>query len=191
MVGNAFDPYCSDEFIFTCGNYFPRESIGRAPVRYGLNFASPIKEETLNVLLQRGVEHGFIGFFERMEAFYKKLDTNSTEEDTTSQSAAITMENIWIFVYIFGAANSFGTLIFLWELSIFHHEKIRHAIIRTFNATRRVIAPHWRKLMMNVEAMFVSIPNASRGLSIWLTAKLHSFQNALNGLWIRFHEFIH
>lgn len=137
-------------------------------------------DDLLNTLIQRSVEHGFIEFFDRMESFFRKLSLTSSEKDERSQSAAITMENFWIFVYIFAAFNSFGAFIFLCEIIVFHWR----TIIRAFNARCRATAFYWRKLIAYVRIMFLSIWNALNATSVWLRVKLRPIYNVWHGLWI-------
>lgn len=115
-------------------------------VRFVLWKYSPMVNE-LNELIQRSVEHGFIRFYERMESFFKQLADRSSHEDLQMQSLAITMDNIWIYLYIFAAANCFSCAVFLCEILIFHRERGQRAIGEEITACREVIVFCWRKLL--------------------------------------------
>lgn len=96
-------------------------------------------EHTLNKLIQRGVEHGLIQFFDRMESSSKRRIIRPDQDDRRFQSAAITMDNIWIYIYIFAAGNCVGGFVFLGELAVFHRSKVWLVIGRTFWIRRRII----------------------------------------------------
>lgn len=141
------------------------DSIGRVPIRYALMYADhPSIHEKMDQLIQRGVEHGFLRFYKQLESFGGKLTHGSPQEDQNFQSAAIKMDNVWIYIYIFTASNCFAVFIFLCEIVTFHREKIWRPVTRAFKAFRRVVAVYWQICLANVRKMFVSIRNALKRL---------------------------
>lgn len=101
--------------------------IGRLPIRYAMPKYSPMEQEP-NILIQRCVEHGFLRFYNSLELFYKQLTRKVADRDLQYQSTAITMDNIWIYVYIFTAANCFNFFVFLCDILVFHRKKIFRVI---------------------------------------------------------------
>lgn len=165
----------------TIKNCFSSERAARAPLRYGLLGGVPTLEDGLNVLIQRAVEHGFVGFFDQTELFVKRLTLHSPQYnfDKRFQSAAITMENIWIYVYIFAAANSLAAFAFLCELTVFHHEKISCRF-----------AFYCHKLLASVSVTFAAIRNASEGFLTRSQAIFYSFWEAVSGVWTGMHSIL-
>lgn len=124
--------------------------LGQIPISYIMEKYSPITK-ALNKLIQRSVEHGFVQFYERLETFYKQLKSE-TDEQFVSQ--AITMDNIWIYVYIFVGANGFSCVVFLCENLYFHRKKLLNAINVmlsgigvVFLECRKPIGSGWRILL--------------------------------------------
>lgn len=119
--------------------------IGQLPIVYELARYALVAEK-LDVLLQRMVEHGFMRFYERLETFFHPLTQGPTDENHQFQFEAITMQNIWIYVYIFAAANCFSCLVFLGEIVVFHRRKIYKRIRGIFVDIRNALAFYWRNL---------------------------------------------
>lgn len=132
------------------------ECKGRLPVRYGLFPYSSISSE-LNEIIQRCVEHGFLQFYDRLESFFIRLKHKPSDEDQQLQSQNITMENIWIYAYIFLWANCFNTVVFLCEIVFFHRVKIWRVLCDLFYTCYNAIVSCWRKVLTYSRALLRSI----------------------------------
>lgn len=135
---------------------YSRKWIGRLPLRYDLSVYSPIVDE-LNELIQRGVEHGFLQFFDRLETSFNRMTNYSMQEDQNLQSQMISMENIWIYVYFFLLANCFNFVVFLCEHLVFHRKKIYRTLSAAFRIFRNAIAFCWMQFLTNLRALIRSI----------------------------------
>lgn len=135
--------------------------LGRLPVRYVLTRYSPIENE-LNTLIQRSVEHGFWQFYNRLESFYKQLTDTSSYENQQFQTEAITMENIWIYFYIFVYANCFNCGVLICEIIVFHRFRILRTMSEAFRVYRRVVTLCWREFGMNFNALITLVVNKMR-----------------------------
>lgn len=110
--------------------------------------------DDINVLIQRYVEHGFKKFYDDLEVFYRKLDgVKDHDKNQQFQSRAITMDNIWIYVYIFVGANCMNFLIFFAEILYFHREKIIRVIQRRYVKYRAYIRRQWRNIRNKIATM--------------------------------------
>lgn len=82
--------------------------------------------DPLNVLIQRSVEHGLYQFYKNMETFLieMKMKIQQRHADGEQQDVeSITMDQIWLYVWIFLLANAFSTFVFIGE-NMFYHRKI-------------------------------------------------------------------
>lgn len=100
---------------------------------------SPILHK-IDDLFRKSLEHGFIRFYDRFASFSTELRDKSSLsfKDQQLQSQAITVENIWVYVYIFLGANCINTVIFLCEIFIFYRKRILSAFFQGVEKTRRV-----------------------------------------------------
>lgn len=103
-------------------------------------------QEAFNTLLQRIVEHGFMTFYRRMGAFYQQLATVSLSKNEREQiqSTAITMDNIWIYVRIFGVANGLAFVVFVCEFVTFYRKSIQNALKLMWKSFFDEICAIWR-----------------------------------------------
>lgn len=151
----------------------------------------PQMHEELNKLIQRGVEHGFVQFYDRMETFIRQLTLKSSSDDQQLQSGAITMDNIWIYVSMYAAANCFGGFVFLCEIVTFHRKKIWRTVTRAFTECRRIIAVYWQKLLTKARAMVAAFLNALKRSGNHARTTINSIRDTLNGLWTNLYALIH
>lgn len=126
--------------------------------------------EDMQRIVTRAVEHGFVDFFNRMDLYCKKATSYLSQEDQQFQSAAIKMDNIWVYIYMYAVLNGLSAFIFLCEIVAFYRNKIWRDISRRFNACRRWIAVYWRKSSANVHAIYASIRNAVNRFVVRLRA---------------------
>lgn len=95
---------------------------GRFFKRYALVPKAP-EANDINDLIQRSVESGIYGIYKRMDSFLMRLKKLSYEyaKQQDDQTEFITMDHIWIYVYVFLIANGLCVLrrCILWRNCLF------------------------------------------------------------------------
>lgn len=142
--------------------------LDRLATQFVLSNYAPMASE-LNELVQRSVEHGFTRFYDRLEAFYAQLFDKSSRGNEPMESQAITMDNVWIYVYFSVGAYCFSTFLFLGELMVFHRQKVLRVFGEMFLACRRLIVSIWRRLVKSLNVFRGIIDFCDKGLKSMLS----------------------
>lgn len=131
------------------------------------------------------MEHGFIQFYERMESFYRQMTDRQSNDDRQLHSDSITMDNIWIYIIIFVAANCFNSVVFLGEIVIFHRETIRRAVRRAFRVFCNGVAARWRKFVINLRVYIQIVSYFARNAIVRVCRGFGVFSNGVAARWKR------
>lgn len=113
-------------------------------MKYSLR-PNPPEADDINVLIQRCVESGIYQFYKRFESFLAQLRKPLAEEQPDDMGI-ITMDNIWIYVYVYFVVNTFCGLVFIGELLYFQKKAIWKFIVRQSQKMKPKIAAAYRWL---------------------------------------------
>lgn len=120
IYGNSFVHQSCGMVSLLCVFLFQFE--GQTPVGYNLNrnLGYAAEWNKLNTIIQRSVEHGFWQFYNRIELLFNDLSyPSSSNRKQRFKGQAITMDNIWIYLYMFVGGHCLAALVFLGENLVF------------------------------------------------------------------------
>lgn len=126
------------------------------------------------------MEHGFVQFYERMESFFRQITDNRFDDDRQMHSDSITMDNIWIYIQIFLAANCFNSVVFLGEILIFHRKIIRGTVCHAFRVLCNGVAARWRKTVINLRVHINMVIHLAKNEILRV---FHVFRNGIASRW--------
>lgn len=107
-----------------------------------------------------------------------------SSDDQQFQSQTITMDNIWIYVYIFAAAHCFNFVVKC-KILVFHRKRILAAINIVLIACGEAIVFYWTKILGCIAVVVSGCRKAFAFCWDILLMKLDAMTGAIRNIWLR------